>query len=253
MRSRWLRLEPQAASFWPSHFVDRSFLPPSNGSQGSGGTESIAHAPTISIVDDDDAFRRSLVRTVLSAGWRVEEYDSGSTFLDSGGAARSSCVLLDVRMPRLGGLAVQQRLLGEADAPPIVFISGFSDVPAAVEGIRKGAVHFLQKPFSEWEVLASIERAVARGDVDRRRRRSRRAAREKLEMLSARQRDVLELLMKGPLNKQIAAELGISERTVEVHRNACMKKLGVGSVVELVSFYLSTRDLEGSREPFFAH
>lgn len=164
----------------------------------------------------------------------MEEYASGASFLDSLETHRLDCVLLDVRMPRLGGLAVQQRVTTLVDAPPIVFISAYGDVPAVVEGIRKGAVDFLQKPFSEWEVLATIERAVARGEEERRHRRALEEAQSRIASLTPRQRDVLELLMQGMLNKQIAAELGISERTVEVHRNACMNRIEAGSLVELV-------------------
>ncbi len=193
------------------------------------------------------------MRTVRSAGWNVEDFESGLAFLESGSSNRTSCVLLDVRMPRLSGLAIQQRIRAEVDAPPVVLISGFSDVPAAIQGIRDGALHFLQKPFSEWEVLASIERAVAQGDEARRRRRSERDARAKLSALSARQREVLDLLMRGCLNKQIAAELGISERTVEIHRNACMTRLGVGSLVELVRFFLSVQHLDAEVAPWIHH
>ncbi len=204
-------------------------------------------------MDDDDDFRRALVRTVRSAGWEVEEYDSGPAFLDSGSASRSSCVLLDVRMPRLGGLAIQRRIRTDIEAPPIVLISGYPDVPAAIQGIRDGAIHFLQKPFSEWELLSSIERAVAQGDETRRQRRSVRDARARLSALSRRQRQVLDLLMRGYLNKQIAAELGISERTVEVHRNACMIRLGAGSLVELVRLYLSIQQLDPEMAPQLHH
>jgi len=190
---------------------------------------------------------------VQSAGWTVEEYDSGLAFLESGGPQRSICVLLDVRMPRLSGLAIQRRISADGDAPPIVFISAYADVPAAIEGIRGGAVHFLQKPCSEWEILSAIERAVAQGDEDRRQRQVVRRAQERLDRLSARQREVMALLMQGSLNKQIAAELGISERTVEVHRSACMAKLEVDSLVELVQLYLMVRAQAEEARPPLGH
>jgi len=207
--------------------------------------------PLIRVVDDDEGILSALARTLASAGWDVETYASGQAFLEAYDAARPGCVLLDLRMPGMSGLRVQQKLAERGCRASIVFMTGHADVPAAVKAIKCGGLDCLQKPFAEEQLLDTVERAVE-GDVEARRRAARRAELEaRLALLTARERDVLRLLLAGMLNKQIAAELGISQRTVEVHRHHLMRKMQAGSVVHLLKMTLEVA-AEGERRPLYA-
>jgi FixJ family two-component response regulator len=201
----------------------------------------MAKRASICVVDDDSEIRSLTARTLESAGWSVERFQSGEEFLGERDYEGMECLVLDIRMPVVSGLSVQQELLARGVATPIVFISGFAEIPEAVEAMRKGAVDFLQKPFSAHRLLTAVELAVARSRYLRNRATASREAAALLGELSTRQRQVLDLLMKGLLNKQIASELGITERTVEVHRSACMKKMEVSCIVELARKYQVAR------------
>lgn len=191
--------------------------------------------PVIHVVDDDQHSRNAMSRTVSAAGWTVETFASGSDFLDSARELeRPGCILLDVRMPGMSGLAVQQRLDEKGAHPPVVLVSGYSDTAAVVRGMKAGAVDFLEKPFSSQQLLAAVEAAVERDAALRRRRDRTLEARGRLDRLTRREREVAGLVAQGRLNKQIAADLGISQRTVEVHRQNLMRKLGADSVADLV-------------------
>jgi len=197
--------------------------------------------PVIHVVDDDHHSRNAMSRTVSAAGWAVETFASGSDFLDSAHELeRPGCILLDVRMPGMSGLAVQQRLDEKGVHPPVVLVSGYSDTAAVVRGMKAGAVDFLEKPFSSQQLLAAVEAAVERDAALRRRRGRTLAARGRLDRLTRREREVAALVAQGRLNKQIAADLGISQRTVEVHRQNLMRKLEADSVADLVRIVVDT-------------
>jgi len=189
------------------------------------------------VVDDDAGFRTSIDRFLRSVGYAVETFDSPAKLLDRADRKPDdipTCVLLDLRMPGMSGLEAQNELMRRRDAPPIVFVTAHGDVPASVQAMKKGAVDFLEKPFDEQRVLEAIERALGKNVQDRSARVAAQQARARLDRLTARERQVCDYLMAGLINKQIAAELGIAESTVKVHRSRMMEKLGIGSVVALM-------------------
>ena len=189
------------------------------------------------VVDDDAGFRTSIDRFLRSVGYTVETFDSPAKLLDRADRKPDdipTCVLLDLRMPGMSGLEAQNELMRRRDAPPIVFVTAHGDVPASVQAMKKGAVDFLEKPFDEQRVLEAIERALGKNVQDRSARVAAQQARARLDRLTARERQVCDYLMAGLINKQIAAELGIAESTVKVHRSRMMEKLGIGSVVALM-------------------
>jgi FixJ family two-component response regulator len=191
------------------------------------------HAKVL-VVDDDAGFRASTERFLRAVGYSVETFDSPQTLLDRPHDDAPTCVLLDVRMPGMSGLEAQDELLRRGDAPPIVFVTGHGEVPASVQAMKKGAVDFLEKPFDEQRVLEAIERSLSKDVHDRSTRIAAQQARARLDRLTARERQVCDYLMAGLINKQIAAELGIAESTVKVHRSRMMEKLGIDSVVALM-------------------
>jgi len=192
--------------------------------------------PTVYVVDDDPQVCESLSLMVRSVGLEARTYLSAEAFLDGSHDMPSApkCLVLDVRMPGLSGLGLQQTLAAQGLKMPIIMISGCADIPMAVQAMGAGAVDFLEKPFSRRALLARIQEAI---DLDARNqhqliRRSELAAR--IERLSARQHEVLDLLVAGKHSKQIAAELGIGEKTVAKHRAGVLEKMQVDNVVELV-------------------
>jgi len=189
-------------------------------------------APLVCVVDDDDAMRDSLRWLLASAGYRTAVYPSAERFLACQRAQRATCLVLDVRMQGMTGLELQQELNRSGRAIPIIFITGHGDVPMAVNALKNGAFHFLEKPFDDAQLLALIEQAAAGAPKLDDAQRCRAAAR--LATLTQREREVLDLVVNGRKNKQIAEELGISVKTVEAHRAHAMEKMGVGSVAELV-------------------
>lgn len=187
----------------------------------------------ISIVDDDPHVRESLTRILNSAGWTVRSYASGEAFFEGFDPAEPGCILLDMRMPGARGITIKKRLTSQGVHTSIIFMTGRADVPEALQALRSGAVDVLVKPFNEEAVLSAVERATA-SDVRWREDEERReTVRWRWRRLSRRERQVVDLVLSGMLNKQIAAELGISQRTVEVHRHHAMNKMEADCVLEL--------------------
>jgi len=190
--------------------------------------------PIICVVDDDPSVQRVLERTLTSAGWRVQMYASGPAFLDAFDPDRPGCLILDLRMPRMNGLTVQEKLMTMGSTLPIIFLTAFGDIPTAVQAIQAGAVDFLEKPFSNQQLLRLVEQALEQ-DAQLRAQRQRYVEREaRLAHLTPREREVLDLVVAGDTNKEIAAQLHIGLRTVEMHRQKVMRKLGARSAVDLM-------------------
>lgn len=197
------------------------------------------------VIDDDRAALKALSRTISAAGWRVEAFESPVKFLDSYDPGRPSCIVLDLRMPEISGLAVQERLAERGSSAPIIFITGFADVSAAVIAMKGGAVDFLEKPFSSQQLLTRLEQASQKDAALRRSRANKLEVEQRLALLTPREREVLGLIVAGLLNRQIAAELRIAQRTVEVHRSQVMKKMRAETVTHLVRMVLTARVEDG--------
>jgi FixJ family two-component response regulator len=185
------------------------------------------------VVDDDFSMRRSLSRLLGGAGYDVVPYATAEELLASAGPALTGCILLDLRLPGASGLELQERLTDSGCPAPVVFLTGHGDVPASVRAMKKGAVDFLQKPVVADELFAAVNAALERDEASRERLREIGALRALAATLSDRQREVWLRVVRGELNKQIAHDLGIVERTVKLHRAKAMAKLGAQSTAEL--------------------
>jgi RNA polymerase sigma factor (sigma-70 family) len=188
----------------------------------------------IYIVDDDASVRKALRRLARSAGYDAKAYSSAEEFLSCRLAPVPCCLVLDVRLPGLDGMELQQWVAEKEDPLPIVFISGHGDIPMSVKAMKRGAVDFLPKPFSDDDLLRSVESALARSARALESRSRRRRIKALLETLTPREQEILRWVITGMLNRQIARELGIAEKTVKVHRGRVMEKMQVDSVAELV-------------------
>lgn len=186
------------------------------------------------IVDDDEGVREGLSLLLATVGQPCELYESAHEFLEAYNADKSGCLVLDIRMPRMTGLELQKTLIEMGSKLPIIFITGHGDIPMAVEAMRRGAMDFIRKPFREHDLLDRINEALAIDGTTRQRAMCRQALEDKLSSLSRREREVFERVAEGDMNKVIAADLGISERTVEVHRSQVMKKMDVNTLAQLV-------------------
>jgi len=191
--------------------------------------------PIVYVVDDDASFRKAVSRLLRSAGLLVETLASAEEFLERPAEDRPSCLVLDVRMPGSSGMDLQTALQEARRDIPIVFMTGHGDVSTGVRAMKGGAVDFLEKPFRAPDLLACVQRGLARNRQSREERAARAAVERRFATLTARERDVLRLVVTGMLNKQIAAELGIAEKTVKIHRSHMTQKMGAGSVAELVA------------------
>ena len=200
----------------------------------------------VRVVDDDKSLLEAVSRTLESSGWDVESYSSGESFFADYDAATPGCIVLDVRMPGISGVSVQHQLGLRGPHAPIIFMSGHADVKTAIRVIRSGAVAWLQKPFGEEDLLEAVEQAVEVDAITRRQENRLTKIRVHIEALTPREYEVLGLVLMGRLNKQIAAELGISQRTVEVHRHHGMKKMRAESVVELLNMMRDVDDADSS-------
>jgi FixJ family two-component response regulator len=193
-----------------------------------------AQAAVIHVVDDDESFRTAVSRLLRAAGYEVRRYASAGDFLLSDAADSPGCVLLDVRMPGPSGLDLQAALARRGDSLPIVFLTAHGDVPMSVRAMKAGASDFLTKPVKREALLEAIRGALSRGEAGRAAREELQALRKRYRALSPRQREVLHHVVTGRLNKQIAAAIGASERTVKAHRARIMEKMGASSVADLV-------------------
>lgn len=190
-------------------------------------------SPTVFIVDDDASFLRSLTRLLRAAGFVVSSHASAQGFLKVLDASTTGCVVTDLRMPGMDGLGLQQALEAAGHALPMVFLTGQGDIPTTVRAMRHGAEDFLTKTAPKEELLDAVRRALARDERVRAESASRDAVQRRFQTLTERERQVLGRVLAGKLNKQIAADLGLHERTVKLHRTAVTHKLGVRSVAEL--------------------
>ena len=202
-------------------------------------------APIVYIVDDDEAIRAALRLLLKSVGLAATTLPSAQDFLASYNPQQPGCLILDVRMPGMSGLELQQQLNLRGAIIPVIFITGHGDVPMAVEAMQQGAFDFLQKPFRDQDLIDRIQRALAKDQAERAQLRERDRIKERLESLTAREREVLDLVTSGKPNKIMAADLGVSQRTVEIHRSRVMEKMGASSLAQLVRMVL---DLKGGAE-----
>lgn len=195
---------------------------------------------TVFIVDDDQAIRHAMELLMRSVGLDYEIFHSGDDFLSKHTNDRAGCLVLDIRMPGLGGLELQEMLNNMGSTLPIIFITGHGDVPMAVEAMQKGAVDFIQKPFRDQELLDRIGEALKTDQELRSVREEKADVLTKIEKLTKRERQVLDLVVTGKPNKVIAYELGVSQRTVEIHRARVMEKMLAKSLADLVRMHLAT-------------
>ncbi|HTJ95463.1 MAG TPA: oxygen response regulator transcription factor FixJ [Pararobbsia sp.] len=200
-------------------------------------------AETVFVVDDDEAVRDSLRWLLEANGYRVQTYASAEQFLDAypSTAAGVGCLILDVRMQGMSGLELQERLIADNVSLPIIFVTGHGDVPMAVSTMKKGAMDFIEKPFDEAELRKLVERMLDKARAESGEQQIQKAAAERLGKLTAREHQVLERIIAGRLNKQIADDLGISIKTVEAHRANIMEKLNVNTVADLLRLALSKK------------
>lgn len=189
---------------------------------------------TVFVVDDDPSVLRSLERLLRAAEYAVETYASPRAYLESAPVDRPGCVVVDLRMPDLSGLDLQEELSRRGFALPLIFLTGHGDVPSSVRAMKAGAIDFLSKPCEDTDLIAAVERALSRDAEARAARAEKEVIRVRFESLTPREREVCVLVARGLPNKQIAAELGAAEKTVKVHRGRVMEKLGADSVAALV-------------------
>jgi RNA polymerase sigma factor (sigma-70 family) len=201
--------------------------------------------PTVFVVDDDEAVRNTIGRLVEFVNLIAETFASAQEFLDSYDPIRPGCLVLDVRMPGMSGIKLQAELIEKNIHLPIIFISGHGDVPMAAEAFKKGAVDFIEKPFRNQILLDRIQEALTKDTQFRQKQTELEAAKTKLAILTPREQDVMDLIRAGKPNKVIAGKLGISQRTVEVHRANIMEKMKVDSVAELVTLVNNTSGAGG--------
>jgi FixJ family two-component response regulator len=186
------------------------------------------------VIDDDESVRKGLKRLLLSANYRTELFESASDFLARAPYPGSACVIVDVRMPGLNGIDLQETLIQRNREEQLVFITGHGNIPMCARVMKAGAVDFLPKPFKPRELLQCVEQALSRSVEQRRRAAEKSESRRLLDSLTPREFEVMQLVTTGMLNKQIGGELGMAEKTVKVHRGRVMQKLSVTSVAELV-------------------
>jgi len=202
----------------------------------------ISTQATVFVVDDDQAMRNSLKWLISSVDMRVECFGSADEFLRAHQPGRAGCLLLDVRMPGMSGLELQEVLAERGITVPVIIITGHGDVPMAVRAMKSGAVDFIEKPFNDELLLESIRRALSQDERQRHLQLERAEVAERLVQLTPREREVMDMVTDGKSNKEIASDLGVSAKTVEAHRARVMEKMQAGSLAELVRMALLCAD-----------
>lgn len=197
--------------------------------------------PIVFVVDDDISVRESLELLFQSAGWRSEMFASASEFLQASRPSVPCCLVLDLSLPDLNGLELQDRIASERSEMPIIFLSGHADIPITVRAMKRGALEFLTKPFDSDTLLDAVRYAIRRSEAALRREMEFRMLRSDFEALTMREREVMALVSKGLLNKEVGIELGISEITVKAHRGNVMRKMKANSFAQLVNMALRLR------------
>lgn len=194
-----------------------------------------SNPPVVHVIDDDESLRTALSRLLGAAGYRVSTYESANRFLEHIDAEGPGCIVLDVNMPGLNGIQLQSQLLAQQCELPIIFLTGHGDIAMSVRAIKTGAEDFIAKPVAKDDLLDAVQRAISRYEETHNRNTNLKGLQERLDALTAREREVFDLLVTGMLNKQIAFKLGNTERTVKAHRHSIMQKMQVKSVAELAS------------------
>ena len=195
----------------------------------------ISATPIVFVVDDDPSVREALESLIVQAGWRAQVFESARTFLSFPRASAPSCLVLDVSLPGLNGLELQSLIAGDRIDMPIIFITGHADVPMTVKAMKAGAVEFLTKPVAEAVLINAIGSAIARSRVTLDQEGESQALRSLYSKLTPRERDVMTLVVRGLLNKQVGGELGMAEITVKAHRGQVMRKMKAASFADLVN------------------
>jgi two-component system response regulator FixJ len=209
----------------------------------------MGEAATVFVVDDDASLREALTLFLEAEGFRVEAYASPRAFLDAYDPTARGCIILDISMPEMDGLALQQALLARGAQLPVIFLTGQGDIPKAVQAVKKGAVDFLEKPALDAEILERIRAAMGQGSGHRSEDRGSLEVQDRYERLTPRQREVMYLVTSGLSNKEVARVLGISIRTAEGHRFRLMEKMQAASLLELTELARRCKVQRGSRTP----
>ena len=191
--------------------------------------------PTVVVVDDDVSVRESLELLIQNEGWQPALFESAQEFLARLPSVVPSCLILDVNLPDLSGLDIQQRISDQKSSTPIIFITGYGDIPTSVRAMKAGAAEFLTKPLNDEILIEAIRNAVHRSQANLKREGAQRQLQERFSLLSKREREVMNLVVKGLMNKQVGFELGISEITVKAHRGKVMEKMHATTFVDLVN------------------
>lgn len=209
----------------------------------ANGMKLNAQPATVFVVDDDPGVQQALKMLFRSVGHRIEVFTTAQEFLDAYDEQWSGCVVLDVYMPGMSGLELQQRLNERHSILPIVFMTGHGDVPMAVEAMQAGAVDFIQKPFHDEDMLDRVAQAINKDTDNRRVLRERHEIAKRLELLTPREKEIMSLVVNGKANKVIAADLSLSQRTVEIHRARVMEKMQASSLAHLVRMVIAVDEL----------
>lgn len=198
--------------------------------------------PRVYVVEDDEAVRDSLQLLLKTEGYKVTAYPDANSFLETWNPTLSGCIVLDIRMPGMSGMDLQKELVSRGSELPIIFVTGHGDVPLAVEAMQLGAVDFVQKPYRDQELLDKIRKAMELDSQRQEIRLEKQEIQRRIDSLTPREREIMEMMIDGNANKVIAIDLNISQRTVEIHRSRVMQKMGTHSLAQLVRMVMLVRD-----------